>query len=298
MMKTRLEILHLRMIKSIADIGNVTKAAEHLGISQPALSHRIKEAERRLGRALFERQGKRLQLTNSGKRLLYSANLILTELENAEFEISILSSVPSYLIKIGIKPHGCHHWLADTLSRMGSCESMRNVDLSLETMADPLLSLSEGAINIAIVSHSAIGDSLHAVQLFKDEMLGILSKEHCKARKKFLQHKDFFGQTYIAYETTPEKGREYELFLGHEAITLVKVIKAGVTDAIVDLVERNLGVTILTRSLIEPYLGYRNIVAVPLTRSSIYVDWFAVTRKDQTDAGTQEIIHMIGDREF
>ena len=72
------------MIRANAEAGRVTDAAEKLGVTPPALSHRIREAERRLDVRLFTRTQKKLRLTPPAEYLAQAAKRILGELERTE----------------------------------------------------------------------------------------------------------------------------------------------------------------------------------------------------------------------
>ena len=64
-----LDIKFYVLIDAIATHGSLHEAAAAIGLTQPAASHRIREMERRLGVTLFVREGRRLLLNASGKRL-------------------------------------------------------------------------------------------------------------------------------------------------------------------------------------------------------------------------------------
>ncbi len=82
-----IEIRHLNLIQEIVTTGNVTRAAQKLHLTQPSLSHQLKEIESRLGVQLFLRVNKTMTLTQAGKRLLQAANSILPEIQRTEKEI-------------------------------------------------------------------------------------------------------------------------------------------------------------------------------------------------------------------
>ena len=67
---------HLRYFREVAHMGNLTRAAERLNLSQSALSAQIRQLEARLGHALFERRGRRLILTEAGRIALDHADRI------------------------------------------------------------------------------------------------------------------------------------------------------------------------------------------------------------------------------
>jgi len=67
---------HLRYFWAVAHSGNLTRAAEQLYVSQSALSVQIRKLEEWLGHDLFERQGKRLVMTEAGRIALDHADTI------------------------------------------------------------------------------------------------------------------------------------------------------------------------------------------------------------------------------
>lgn len=73
---SQLNYHHLRYFHDVAHEGNLTRAAERLNVSQSALSTQIKALETRLGHALFERVGRRLELTEVGRIALDHADRI------------------------------------------------------------------------------------------------------------------------------------------------------------------------------------------------------------------------------
>ncbi len=70
----RLNYLHLRAFWAVAHEGNLTRAAEKMGVAQSALSVQVKALEERLGHALFQRRGRTLELTEAGRIVLDHAD--------------------------------------------------------------------------------------------------------------------------------------------------------------------------------------------------------------------------------
>lgn len=66
-----MEIKDMRAFYAIVEEGNISHAAQRLGIAQPALSRQMKRLETQLGVQLFERGSRRIRLTDAG-RVLYS----------------------------------------------------------------------------------------------------------------------------------------------------------------------------------------------------------------------------------
>ncbi|WP_169566032.1 LysR family transcriptional regulator [Sneathiella limimaris] len=75
---SRLNYHHLRYFRAVAHDGNLTRTAEHLNLSQSALSVQIKHLEDSVGHKLFERRGRQLELTEAGRIALDYADVIFT----------------------------------------------------------------------------------------------------------------------------------------------------------------------------------------------------------------------------
>lgn len=73
-----MEIYQLRAFVTVAKIGHLTRAAEVLHLTQPAVTGQIKALEEELGIALFDRRPGRIALTRAGERLLPEAEAVLT----------------------------------------------------------------------------------------------------------------------------------------------------------------------------------------------------------------------------
>lgn len=76
----------LRLFHAIVRYGGVTRAAEELNISQPAVSSQVKKFERELGIQLFASEGRRLVLTDAGMQLTgYAERLFMLEQDVENF---------------------------------------------------------------------------------------------------------------------------------------------------------------------------------------------------------------------
>ncbi|MFE0749726.1 LysR family transcriptional regulator [Gordonia sp. NPDC058843] len=72
---------------AVVDHGGITKAAQSLYISQPSLSQAIRTLEKRLGVSLFDRTGRRLELTEAGRKLDVAARRILADVDRAKAKV-------------------------------------------------------------------------------------------------------------------------------------------------------------------------------------------------------------------
>ena len=84
------ELRQLRYFVTIAEEGQLTRAAQKLGVAQPALSHSVAQLEFRVGVALFDRHPRGIRLTPAGEAYLGEARVVLRALEDAELAVRAL----------------------------------------------------------------------------------------------------------------------------------------------------------------------------------------------------------------
>ncbi|MFN3745541.1 MAG: LysR family transcriptional regulator [Hyphomicrobiaceae bacterium] len=99
-----LDLQQLRTFVAIADAGGVTKAAERLHLSQPAVSRQIQALETALGIALFVRVGRRVRLTSAGEDLLAHSRRVLAGAQALRQRARALQGGDAGVVRIGATP--------------------------------------------------------------------------------------------------------------------------------------------------------------------------------------------------
>lgn len=84
----RVDLHFVTYFVAVVDHGGITKAAQALYISQPSLSQAIRTLERRLGTTLFDRSGRRLELTEAGRTFDLAARRILADVDRAKAKVT------------------------------------------------------------------------------------------------------------------------------------------------------------------------------------------------------------------
>lgn len=280
-MATKISTRHLQMIMAVAKAGSVSEAASQIGLTQSALSHRIREAERLLNTELFYRQHKKLIPTSAGKRLLLSATVVLSELERAENDIDKLSVGIEHVIRVGNEAYGGYHWLPPFIKRFNQDFPSYSVEIIPDVSLDPFTALRNGTIDISIVSGTVTQTGFRVLKLFRDEMIAVMHKDHPNVGKTWLTPQEIAADTYITYHTTPGPGREYEQLFSPNHLLPPKVIRAGVTEAVVEFVRAGMGITIMPSWVIKPYLKSGELRTARVTEHGLYLNWQALIRKDE-----------------
>jgi LysR family transcriptional regulator for metE and metH len=283
MRQPRLEIRHLRMLQAMAATGSVTRAASMLNLTQSALSHQIREAERRLGLDLFVQGNRRMQMTPAAAVLNDEAGRILAQLERVEAAVANQGEGVRHVVRIGCGAYSAYRWLPRFMRAFQESAD----DIDIEVVADatqrPLNALTDRNIDIAVTSGTPQKTATRSLKLFRDELMLIMAPDHPLADRPFVVAQDLADQVYISYSDIAEKGHEYDSFLKPAQVSYRKMLKVELTEAIVELVAAGFGISILSRWAVSRYLEMGVLKAAKITRAGLFVDWHAVTRKSDDD---------------
>lgn len=99
-----MEIGQLRTLIHVAELGSLSKAADRLGIAQPALSRQVRLLEQELGTALFERHGRGMVLTDPGREVLARAGRIMAELDDIRACVVEATTSLRGRVSVGMSP--------------------------------------------------------------------------------------------------------------------------------------------------------------------------------------------------
>ena len=124
-----IEHSHLKIIQALYTNGTLTEAANALCLSQPALSHQISYLEKKLGIALWEREGRSLRLTQAGTLLLEVAHQVLPVLSQAEKTLEAYSEGRQGILRIGVECYPCFEWLTGMVGQF--MQQMPDIDIDI-----------------------------------------------------------------------------------------------------------------------------------------------------------------------
>jgi LysR family transcriptional regulator for metE and metH len=269
-----IDFRHLKLIKEISTTGNMTKAASRLFLTQPSLSHQLKEIESRLGTPLFLRINKSMVLTPSGERMLKAANDILPQVEAAESDI-INGMKRVKEIRMSTKCYTGYHWLPSLMKEFNEEFPEVTFDVVTEAMSEPIDFLLRGKIDIAITNDKVTQRGVHTEKLFDDEMVLLVPNDHPLADKPFVVAEDFRNENLIIYKEAIGEDYFASRLLTPGKVTPKRLTRMQLTEARVELVKAGIGITVLSRWLVKSFLQKGSgLKQVRVTRKGFYRGWY------------------------
>lgn len=290
-----LEVRHLRLIEAIAKEGSITKAGNHLYLTQSALSHQLRDAEEKLGVALFVRLNKRMILTPAGERLLSSAQAVLDEMKRAEEDIRQIALSREGILRITTECYTCYHWLPSLLKIFNREFPRIEVQIVVAATADPLQALLDGKIDLALVSEPPKNSKLVYSPLFQDELVVVTNNEHPLSKRPFVKPEDFAHEHVLVY-TSIEETMVFKKVLGPAGITPRQVSKVQLTEALLEMIRAGVGIGVMAKWAVAPQLDAGTVSAIPLTKKGLRRRWMAAMLKNKSaPAYLLEFVRLLTD---
>jgi LysR family transcriptional regulator, regulator for metE and metH len=290
-----IEMRHLRLVGAIATHGSLTGAARILQLTQPALSHQLRELETRLRTPLFLRTTRRMVPTPAGEQLAQLAATVLAQVEG--FERQVLEgefSEARGAIRLATECYTCYHWLPNILKAFNARWPGVDLRIAPEHTASPANALREGALDIAILHRFVPDRRLRLEPLFDDELVVCVSPQHELARRPFVRAQDFANQHLIAYNTADGRLSILSDVLEPAGVSPQRITRIQLTEAIIELVSADLGIAVLARWAVAPHARAGRIQTVRLTENGFTRKWYAAMRADDPSPAYQfDLVEML-----
>ena len=226
-MAAPLDLDQLHTFVTIADMGSFTRAAEEVHRTQSAVSMQMRRLEERLGKPLFEKEGRSNRLTEEGERLLtYARRLLRLNRETlAAFDDASLEGS----IRIGTPDDYADRFLPEIMARF----ARSNPRVELSVVCEPTINLVEqlkrGHLDIAIVTHNSDRGASEVVR--REPLLWVTSANHSIHEEEVLPLA--VGRTTClwrraAIDVLDRMGRDYRiLFSSWSATVLIATVLSG-----------------------------------------------------------------------
>lgn len=181
-----MELRHLRYFIAVACARSFTRAADQLHVTQPTLSHQIKQLEQRVGTTLFARGGKDVELTAAGRLFKPYCERILKEVDASALAISELEGLMRGTLRMAVFHSFSHSMLPPILSEFALRYPGVQVTARLVPRADMERELINGALDCAVAYVSDDNEHIESERLFDEELVLVVGSGHILAADSFL----------------------------------------------------------------------------------------------------------------
>jgi len=173
-MTALLDVDQLRTFVAIAETGSFTRAAEVVHKTQSAVSMQMKRLEERIGKPIFERDGRASKLTEDGERLLDYARRIVKL--NSEALSIVGGTGLTGSVRLGVPDDYVDRYLPEIMARF----ARSHPDVELTVLCEPTIELVDridrGELDLAIITHKAANRPSEVIR--RERLLWVSSNRH------------------------------------------------------------------------------------------------------------------------
>ena len=260
MIEFRLEVFHV-----VAKRLSFSKAARELSLTQPAVTHQVRQLEDHYGVALFERRSNRIELTEAGRVLMKRLDELTDIADRIEDEIRSYQERRIGLLKIGASSTIGAYLLPPIVAAMKRRHPALDLKVSVGNSDEIMARLIDHVLDIGIVEGPVSGGRLRRAPYADDELVVVAHPSHPAAEKGVVSARRLAKEPFIIRE----KGSGTRSFID----SLVKkkmieipgeniVLELGSSTAIKNAVKEGLGVSILSLRTLESELALGTLAAL------------------------------------
>ncbi|TSH93131.1 LysR family transcriptional regulator [Verticiella sediminum] len=251
-------VSELKSFYAVARCGTVTKAAEQLGVSQPTVTGQLRQLEARYGIELFHRQGRGLQLSAEGERLLPLVERLVQQESEIEFRLRDASDLRGGSLRVGATGP---FYIMQTLQRYHERYPGVDVSLAIGNSQAMLAALHDYRIEVATSAYRVDDERLHRQTIAVDPLHVVAHRDHPLARGKLVALTELARHTLLLREPGSMTRQASEALLVEAQVQPRRVLEIGSREAIRQAVLCGLGVSLMP---VREVASHPDLLALPL----------------------------------
>ena len=247
-----MELDNLKAFLAVAETGSFSLAADHLHLTQPAVSKRIAQLEQQLDARLFDRIGRTVRLTDTGQTLAERANAILQQVEDTERAIRNLTGDTRGQLSLATSHHVGLWRLPDVLKRF--IDQHPGVTLDLHFMDSEVAHerILQGELEMAIITLAPTGhERLVAEPVWRDRLVFVCAREHDLSHRRGITLGDLAAYPAILPDMSTFTGRIVKGMFEDHGLRLTVGMSTNYLETIKMLIGVGLGWSVLPETMVD-----------------------------------------------
>ncbi len=245
---------------------NLSRAAERLYVTQPSVSHAIKQLEEGLSITLFHRGPKGVTLTDEGSILFEHVQQALDALESAERLLSETAGLVRGELRIGGGDSLIKYYLLTHLSAFCSDYPQIRLNLVNGTTAEIIQQVKAGRIDFGIIRLPIQDDSLIALEAITVDDCFVAGPRFAHLAAEPITLADLQQYPIILFTRTSTSRKFIEEFAAMHGVSLEPEIELASVDLLIEFAKAGLGISFVTRQFVQQDFDNGSLVELPLAQ--------------------------------
>lgn len=288
-----IERAHLRIIQALAENGSLTAAANALFVTQSALSHQIRYLEQKLEISLWQRDGRKLRLTQAGELMLQVARQVLPVLEQTEQTLQAYAEGRAGILRLGVECHPCYEWLKKILADYLRELPQMDVDIVHQFQFSGMEGLLNHHIDLLVTPDAVKQVGVIYQPMFDYELVLLVPEDHKLSQHAFVQAAALQQELLLTFPVAHERLDVFTQFLMPAGINpRTKAMQS--MDIMVQMVALQRAVTVLPNWLAREFCQTLPVKAIRLGRGGLAKTLYAAIREEDQDVGYLQSFITLG----
>ncbi|GAJ30531.1 LysR family transcriptional regulator [Acidomonas methanolica] len=242
----------LRIFVAVAEREHVTRAADHLHLTQSAVSSAVTVLEREFQIALFDRIGRRIALTQAGHTLLAEARAVLQRADATRERLTDLRTLRGGVLHVHASHTIASYWLPARLNDFHERHPGIDLKVTIANTRDICLMIRSGDASLGLVEDAVTDAELASETVATDRLLLVVGPRHPWAAKP--PEAGGLGESmWVLREPGSGTRSSFENALKHSGVafsTLPVMMEIASNEAVASAVETGLAATVLSASVV------------------------------------------------
>lgn len=271
----------LKIFYLSSKMGSLSKAAEELNVTQPAVTKGIQRLQEYYEIKLFNRFGKKLVLTDAGSALYKIAEKIFDLEIHAEDTIREFLQQKQGHIRIDASESFGAYYLPSIVNPVS--KEHPKVRFSVNILPSSLVVENVANLNndIGFISFPAENEKIICREILEDHMIFVASPSHPLVKKKRLTHMDLSGQSMVVHEKGSLSYQITHDFLKNNKVDVIISLELSSNRAIKKAVEEGLGIALVSRNTAFGHIQRKKLAVLPFPGPPITRKYYMVHHKDK-----------------
>jgi DNA-binding transcriptional LysR family regulator len=270
----------LKVFATVAELKSVTLASQKLHMSQPAVSIQLKQLEFQYGLPLIEIIGKKVHLTEAGKKV-HAAYLATSEcLRNLDTEISELKGFIKGELKIAVVSTA-KYFIPQLLGDFHHKYPHVEIKLVVSNREEVIKRLKENKDDLVVLSQLPKKMNIMAHQFLEDFLVVPATLNHPLLKRKNLSFKELASETFINREPGSGTRMVMEKLFEKYQINPKIIMELGSSTAVTQAVIAGFGLSIISKMSIEQELLLKKLALLDIKNFPIKHPWYLVYAKSK-----------------
>lgn len=272
----------LRIFVAVAEREHMTRAADTLGLTQSSVSAAIAAIETRFAVPLFDRVGRRIELTAAGRAFLGEARAVLARAAAAERVLQDLSDLEAGTIAIQASQTIASYWLPAVLVDFRRTHPKLDIVLEVANTAQVAEAVLAGAAELGFVEGQVDQSLLVAQPVARDRLVLVVGAAHAWAGRRDVKITDLAGMDWVLRERGSGTRSEFEAALRQAGIDprrLNVTLELPSNEAVRAAVEAGAGATVISERVARAGVAAGTLIALDVTLP--YRRFYALTHRER-----------------